>query len=83
MPQTREHILLVKQLGVKHLVVYVNKCDVADDEMKDLVEMEIRELLTAYGYDGYNIPLVMGSALAAINDENPEIGRLLSFDDFL
>ena len=46
MPQTREHILLVKQLGVKHLVVYVNKCDVADDEMKDLVEMEIRELLT-------------------------------------
>ena len=46
MPQTREHILLVKQLGVKHLVVFVNKCDVADDEMKDLVEMEIRELLT-------------------------------------
>jgi len=75
MPQTREHILLVKQLGVKHLVVYVNKCDVADDEMKDLVEMEIRELLTEYGYDGDNIPLVMGSALAAINDENPEIGK--------
>jgi elongation factor Tu len=57
MPQTREHILLVKQLGVKHLVVFVNKCDIADDEMKDLVEMEIRELLTEYGYDGDNIPL--------------------------
>jgi elongation factor Tu len=75
MPQTREHILLVKQLGVKHLVVFVNKCDIADDEMKDLVEMEIRELLTEYGYDGDNIPLVMGSALAAINDEKPEIGK--------
>jgi len=75
MPQTREHILLVKQLGVKHIIVYVNKCDVADAEMVELVEMEIRELLSEYGYDGDEIPIVKGSALAAIEEKTPEIGR--------
>lgn len=52
MPQTKEHILLVKQLGVEHVVVFINKCDVADEEMIELVEMEIRELLTEFGYNG-------------------------------
>ena len=76
MPQTREHILLVKQLGVKHIIVYVNKCDVADAEMVELVEMEIRELLSEYGYDGDEIPIVKGSALAAIEEKTPEIGKI-------
>jgi len=75
MPQTREHIILVKQLGVKHIVVFINKCDVADEEMVELVEMEIKELLNEYGFDGDNIPLVKGSALAAIEEKSPEIGR--------
>ena len=75
MPQTREHILLTQQLGCKHIIVYVNKCDVADEEMIELVEMEIRELLSEYGLDGDNIPLVKGSALAAIDDKNPELGE--------
>ena len=76
MPQTREHILLVKQLGVSHIVVFVNKCDVADEEMVELVEMEIKELLSEYGFDGDNVPIVKGSALAAIEDKTPEIGKL-------
>merc|ERR1711997_422022 len=75
MPQTREHILLTQQLGCKHIIVYVNKCDVADEEMIELVEMEIRELLSEYGLDGDNIPIVKGSALAAIDDKNPELGK--------
>merc|ERR1712241_1476503 len=75
MPQTREHILLTKQLGVKHIVVYINKCDVADEEMIELVEMEIKELLDEYGMDGDNVPLIKGSALAAIEDKTPELGR--------
>jgi len=75
MPQTKEHILLVKQLGVKHLVVYINKVDAADAEMVELVEMEVRELLTEMGFDGDNIPVVKGSALAAVEDKTPELGR--------
>jgi len=75
MPQTKEHILLVKQLGVKHIVVYVNKVDAADEEMIELVEMEIRELLTEMGFDGDNVPVIKGSALAAVEDKTPEIGR--------
>jgi len=75
MPQTREHILLTQQLGCKHIIVFVNKCDVADEEMIELVEMEIRELLSEYGLDGDNIPLIKGSALAAIEDKNPELGK--------
>lgn len=75
MPQTKEHILLVKQLGVKHIVVFINKVDAADEEMVELVEMEIRELLTEMGFDGDNVPVVKGSALAAVEDKTPEIGK--------
>ena len=70
MPQTREHILLARQVGVPQLVVFMNKCDLVDDpELLDLVEMEIRELLSSYEFDGDNIPVIRGSALAALNDE--------------
>jgi len=75
MPQTKEHILLVKQLGVKHIVVYINKVDAADEEMVELVEMEIRELLSEMGFDGDSVPVIKGSALAAVEDKTPEIGR--------
>ncbi len=67
MPQTREHLLLARQIGVEHVVVFVNKADAVEDkEMLDLVELEIRELLTEYGYDGENTPVVIGSALCAL-----------------
>ncbi len=70
MPQTREHILLARQVGVPQLVVFMNKCDLVDDpELLDLVEMEIRELLSSYQYDGDNIPIIRGSALAGLNGE--------------
>mmetsp|Transcript_30593 Transcript_30593/g.72165 ORF Transcript_30593/g.72165 Transcript_30593/m.72165 type:complete len:436 (+) Transcript_30593:211-1518(+) len=76
MPQTREHILLAKQVGIPNLVVFMNKCDLVDDEeLLELVEMEIRELLSEYGYDGDEIPIVQGSALAAAEGNNPEMGR--------
>jgi elongation factor Tu len=71
MPQTREHILLARQVGVPHLVVFMNKCDQVDDpELLDLVEMEVRELLTAYGYPGDDIPVVRGSALKALETDS-------------
>ena len=71
MPQTREHILLARQVGVPKIIVFMNKCDqVDDDELLDLVEMEIRELLTKYEYPGDDIPVIRGSALQAL--ENPE-----------
>ena len=70
MPQTREHILLAYQVGVPRIVVYMNKCDMVDDpEMLDLVEMEIRELLTKYKYDGDNTPIIRGSALKALEGD--------------
>ena len=70
MPQTREHVLLAKQVGVPYIVVYLNKCDMVDDaEMLDLVEMEVRELLTANGFPGDNIPVVRGSALKALEGD--------------
>ena len=76
MPQTREHILLAKQIGVPALVVFLNKCDmVADPELLELVEMEVRELLSFYKYDGDAVPIVRGSALAAVNNTTPELGR--------
>lgn len=74
MPQTREHLLLAKQIGVEHIVVFINKVDAADSEMVELVEMEIRELMTQIGYDGDNVPFVSGSALCALEDRQPEIG---------
>jgi len=75
MPQTREHILLGRQVGIPHMVVYLNKVDQVDDEeLLELVEMEVRELLTEYGYPGDDIPIVAGSALAALEDRDPAIG---------
>ena len=76
MPQTREHILLARQVGVPALVVYMNKVDqVDDDELLELVEMEIRELLSSYDYPGDDIPIIKGSALAAMEGRDPEIGE--------
>ena len=70
MPQTREHILLARQVNVPRIVVFMNKCDMVDDpELLDLVEMELRELLTSYDYDGDNTPIIRGSALGALNGE--------------
>ena len=75
MPQTREHILLARQVGVPSLVVFMNKIDIADPELAELVEMEIRELLSKYKYPGDDIPIVKGSALAAVEGKNPELGE--------
>ncbi|XP_065562111.1 elongation factor Tu-like [Artemia franciscana] len=75
MPQTREHLLLAKQIGVPHVVVFINKCDAADAEMIELVEMELRELMSSMGYDGDNIPMVKGSALCALEGTNPGLGE--------
>jgi len=78
MPQTREHILLARQVGVPNLVVFLNKCDMVDDEeLLDLVEMEVRELLSSYEFDGDNIPFIRGSALKALEavQANPNIKR--------
>jgi elongation factor Tu len=76
MPQTKEHILLAKQVGVPTMVVFLNKVDQVDDpELLELVELEIREELSKRDFDGDNIPIVSGSALAALEEKNPEIGR--------
>jgi elongation factor Tu len=76
MPQTREHILLARQVGVPALVVYMNKVDQVDDaEILELVELEIRELLSSYGFDGDNIPVIPGSALAALEGRDDNIGK--------
>src|ERR1700720_3924609 len=70
MPQTREHVLLARQVGVPYVVVFLNKCDAVDDpELLDLVELEVRELLKSYGFPGDDIPVVRGSALGALNGE--------------
>jgi elongation factor Tu len=76
MPQTREHILLARQVGVPALVVYMNKIDMVDDpELVELVEMELRELLSSYQFPGDDIPIIKGSALCALEDRNPELGE--------
>ncbi len=76
MPQTREHILLARQVGVPALVVFLNKCDMVDDpELLELVEMEVRELLSSYEFPGDDIPVIKGSALAALEDSNKELGH--------
>ncbi len=75
MPQTREHILLARQVGVPALVVFLNKMDLADPDLVELVEMEVRELLSKYGFDGDNLPIVKGSAVCALEDKQPEIGE--------
>jgi elongation factor Tu len=76
MPQTREHILLARQVGVPALVVFLNKCDMVDDpELLDLVEMEVRELLSSYQFPGDEIPIVRGSALMALENKEPKLGH--------
>lgn len=73
MPQTREHILLARQVGVPYLVVFMNKCDMVDDpELLELVELEIRELLSTYGYPGDDVPVIRGSALKALNTDSAD-----------
>ena len=76
MPQTREHILLARQVGVPALVVFMNKVDMVDDpELLELVELEVRELLSSYEFPGDDIPIVKGSALCALEGKEPEIGQ--------
>ena len=76
MPQTREHILLARQVGVPAIVVFLNKCDMVDDpELLDLVELEVRELLSKYNFPGDKIPIIRGSALMALEGKNPELGH--------
>src|SRR5487761_2323358 len=76
MPQTREHILLARQVGVPYIVVFMNKADMVDDkELLELVEMEIRELLSKYDFPGDDIPIVKGSALCALEDRDPALGE--------
>src|SRR5579864_5235515 len=76
MPQTREHILLARQVGVPALVVYLNKIDMVDDpELIELVEMELRELLSSYQFPGDDIPIIKGSALCALEDREPDMGE--------
>ncbi|HEY2033624.1 MAG TPA: elongation factor Tu [Rhizomicrobium sp.] len=76
MPQTREHILLARQVGVPALVVFMNKCDMVDDpELLDLVELEVRELLSSYNFPGDTIPIIRGSALMALENTKPELGH--------
>src|SRR6202048_1021409 len=76
MPQTREHILLARQVGVPAIVVFLNKCDMVDDpELLDLVELEVRELLSKYNFPGDKIPIIRGSALMALEDKKAELGK--------
>src|SRR5579862_898258 len=76
MPQTREHILLARQVEVPSLVVFMNKCDMVDDpELLDLVELEMRELLSKYQFPGDDIPVIRGSALCALEGKSPELGH--------
>ena len=75
MPQTREHILLARQVGVPSIVVFMNKMDMADADLVELVEMEIRDLLKSYKFPGDEIPIIKGSALCALEDKQPEIGE--------
>ncbi|MBQ6668127.1 MAG: elongation factor Tu [Bacteroidales bacterium] len=82
MPQTREHILLAKQVGVPKMVVFMNKVDMVDDEeLLDLVEMEIRDLLSFYGYDGDNTPIIRGSALGGLNGEPKWVEKIMELMD--
>jgi elongation factor Tu len=76
MPQTREHILLARQVGVPYIVVFLNKCDMVDDpELIDLVEAEVRDLLSKYNFPGDKTPIVRGSAVKALEGDQSEIGE--------
>ena len=82
MPQTREHILLARQVGVPRLVVFMNKVDMVEDaELLDLVEMEIRELLTFYKFDGDNTPVIRGSALGGLNNDPKWVDKIMELMD--
>src|SRR3989338_2284193 len=90
MPQTKEHILLARQVNVPYIVVFMNKCDqVEDPELLDLVELELRELLSKYEFDGDKTPIIRGSALQALeNPEDPEKNKCIvdlmkAVDDFI
>ncbi len=90
MPQTREHILLARQVGIPKIVVFLNKCDLANDpELLELVEMEIRELLSSNDFDGDNTPIIRGSAISALEDKNDGLGKeaidalLKACDDYI
>lgn len=89
MPQTREHVLLASQVGVSRIVVFLNKCDIADPELIELVEMEVRELLSKYGFDGDNAPVIHGSAFTALqNPTDPEASKgvrelLTALDEYI
>ncbi len=76
MPQTREHILLARQVGVPYIIVFLNKCDMVDDaELLELVEMEVRELLSKYEFPGDDIPIIQGSALKALEGDTTDLGE--------
>ena len=75
MPQTREHILLARQVGVPSLVVFLNKCDMADPELIELTEMEVRELLNEYDFPGDDVPVIQGSALVALETDSDDINN--------
>lgn len=76
MPQTREHILLCRQVGVKHIIVFINKCDlVRDQEMFEIIEMDVKDILNKYGFDGDNTKFVCGSALSCLENKDPDIGK--------
>jgi elongation factor Tu len=82
MPQTKEHVLLARQVGVPTMVVFMNKCDAVDDpDLLELVEMEVRELLSKYEYDGDNVPVVQGSALGALNGEEKWVESVVNLMD--
>src|SRR6202451_1071584 len=89
MPQTREHILLARQVGVPAIVVFMNKMDMADPELAELVEMEIRDLLKKYQFPGDKTPIIRGSALCALEDKQPELGEqavlklMVAIDEFI
>ena len=82
MPQTREHILLARQVGVPKIVVFMNKVDMVEDpELLELVEMEIRELLSFYKFDGDNTPIIQGSALGGLNNDPKWVGKIMELMD--
>ena len=82
MPQTREHILLARQVGVPKIVVFMNKVDMVEDaELLDLVEMEIRELLSFYKFDGDNTPIIRGSALGGLNNDPKWVDKIMELMD--
>src|SRR5258708_5020881 len=77
MPQTREHILLARQVGVPYIVVFLNKCDAVEDpELLDLVELEVRDLLKSYGFPGDEVPVIRGSALKAMDDDPAWVAKI-------